>query len=110
MCNIAKVTAKKQGLDMTQSEEFQGRFKDIVGSMERRLVKAEEGYVGMAPYRVEKGDMVCVLFGCNIPVVLRKRGAGFVFIGECFIDGLTNGEAFNLLECGKLKLGDFPLV
>ena len=46
----------------------------------------------MAPPRADKGDDVCVLFGCSVPVVLRKRHGTWEFIGECYLHGYMNGE------------------
>jgi hypothetical protein len=49
----------------------------------------------MAPARAAKGDFVCVLFGCSVPVILRKsnHGRSFTLVGECFIEGCMEGEA-----------------
>lgn len=51
--------------------------------------------LGMAPPGALKGDLICILFGCSVPVVLRKmeRSEEYVLIGECFLDGCMNGEA-----------------
>lgn len=64
--NSAKIREENQSLDEAQSEDFQNTFHDTMCSMESRLFTTEEEYVGMAPYRVENGDMVCVLLGYNI--------------------------------------------
>ena len=83
--------------------------------MARRLVITNDGYIGMTPYRAKKGDLICVLLGCSIPVVLRKRenerlegfiGDSYEFIGECYLHGFMNGEAQN---CGKFETKDFRL-
>jgi hypothetical protein len=47
---------------------------------------------------VREGDMVCIIFGCSVPVVLRKVSAGgggshYEFIGECYVHGMMDGEA-----------------
>jgi hypothetical protein len=49
----------------------------------------------MAPEISQAGDIVCILFGCSVPVVLRKTAGEtkFEFIGECFVDGYMSGEA-----------------
>jgi hypothetical protein len=75
---------------------FFGRFDDTVITMARRLAVTERGLLGMAACRARKGDLVCVLFGCSIPVLLRERGDGTCeFIGECYLDGFMNGEALD---------------
>jgi hypothetical protein len=47
---------------------------------------------------VREGDMVCIIFGCSVPVVLRKVSTGggnahFEVIGECYVHGMMDGEA-----------------
>lgn len=53
--------------------------------------------VGLAPPNAELGDLICVLFGCSVPVVLRpsvqeSQQGYYTFIGECYVDGMMNGE------------------
>jgi hypothetical protein len=84
--------------------KFLQRLQDTVGpyGMARRLITTDKGYIGMVSRRARKGDLVCVLFGCSIPVVLRKFSTGcsenskedsYEFIGECYLHGFMNGEA-----------------
>jgi hypothetical protein len=48
----------------------------------------------MAPRSRRVGDIVCVLFGCDMPVVLReKKKSHYIFVRECYADGFMNGEA-----------------
>lgn len=75
---------------------FYGRLEDTVVAMARRIAVTENGHFGMAASRATRGDLVCVLFGCSIPVLLREQEDGtFEFIGECFVDGFMTGEALN---------------
>ena len=46
------------------------------------------------------GDMICIIFGCSVPVVLRRVSTGvrdfhFEFIGECYVHGMMDGEALS---------------
>ncbi|KAF1847634.1 HET-domain-containing protein [Cucurbitaria berberidis CBS 394.84] len=38
----------------------------------RALVKTEGGRLGLVRKDVEKGDQVCILYGCSVPVILRQ--------------------------------------
>lgn len=73
---------------------FFGRFFDTVIRMSLRLVVSRRGYLGMASGKAGKGDLVCLLYGCSVPVLLREDEAqgGFIFIGEFFLDGYMNGQ------------------
>jgi hypothetical protein len=59
----------------------------------RRFFVSKEGYMGLGPQELEEGDVICVLAGCNVPVLLRKENDHYVLVGECFVWGLTDGEA-----------------
>lgn len=78
-------------------DSFFGRFFDTVLRMALRLMVSRHGRLGMVSEKAEKGDLVCVLDGCSVPVLLRKSndGANFVFIGECFLDGCMYGSALD---------------
>jgi hypothetical protein len=40
------------------------------------------------------GDLVCVIFGCGLPLVLRRvEGDIYHYIGPCFVAGIMAGEA-----------------
>lgn len=77
---------------------FLSRFRDTTAphAMARRLITTTKGHVGMGPLLAKKDDVVCILFGCSVPVVLRRviePGPCYEFVGECYLDGFMNGEA-----------------
>lgn len=39
----------------------------------RQLIKTELGHLGIARKGVRKGDIVCILYGCSVPVILRRH-------------------------------------
>ena len=52
-------------------QEFLERVQCVVWS--RRLILLEKlGSLGLAPSAARKGDEICILYGCSVPVVLRK--------------------------------------
>ena len=67
--------------------------------------KKKQGYpekqelFGLGPPRIEKDDIVCILFGCSVPVILRKVEDGndgndiMELIGEGYVYGKMEGEA-----------------
>lgn len=75
---------------------FFGRLYDTIGYMMRRLIITRMGIICMAPGKTRRGDLVCVLLGCNIPVVLRPAEDGkYALVGECYVDGFMNGEVLS---------------
>ena len=61
----------------------------------RTLVLTKKGYLGLGPTKARKGDLVCILYGCSVPVLIREHGQGHEFVGESYIHGLMDGAAVN---------------
>jgi hypothetical protein len=52
---------------------------------------------GIAPPKASNNDIICILFGCSVPVVLRKVSDDrYNFIGECYVHGMMDGESLPL--------------
>lgn len=67
---------------------------------QKSFIETCEGYIGLAPQIAQPGDHVCVLLGCDVPMLLRPApNLRYQVVGACFIHGLMQGEAF---------LGPFP--
>lgn len=66
----------------------------------RRFFGCERGFIGMGPLAVEKGDVVCVLLGCDFPVILRRVDDHFILLGEAYLNGYMNGEGLLNVETG----------
>ncbi len=65
----------------------------IATSVNRTFFISSKGYMGMGPVAMKDGDVICVVLGCNVPLVLRKEANYFLLVGECFVWGLMDGEA-----------------
>ena len=59
--------------------------------------------MGLGPLSAEKGDLICVLYGYDKPLVIRKKNGYHVVVGECYVYGLIYGEAMEGLSSGKLQ-------
>jgi hypothetical protein len=62
--------------------------------------------VGLMPKDAHVDDYLCVLYGCSVPVVLRKHLFGdkhcWELIGEAYVEGLMDGEGISLLPLPTL--------
>lgn len=59
---------------------------------EKRFIKCTGGYVCIAPPYTQPGDQICILLGCNTPMVLRQSKHGkFQVVGQCFVLGFNDG-------------------
>jgi hypothetical protein len=50
--------------------EFFRRVQAVIWN--RRLVRTEYGKLGIVRKDVQPGDLVCILYGCSVPVILRR--------------------------------------
>lgn len=80
----------------------------------RRLIKTSTGRWGLAPAEAAIGDTICILFGCSLPVVLRRkrtlrRRPRYEVIGSAYIHGSSDGEAMQEWKDGLHVLRDFEL-
>ncbi|KAH7090325.1 heterokaryon incompatibility protein-domain-containing protein [Paraphoma chrysanthemicola] len=103
---------RKNNIDSDPPHTYLSRFHDTARKKARRLMVTDEGFVGVAPCRARVGDVVAILYGCSIPLVLRKRGEreAWQVIGEAYVHGFMSGEVADLIRRGKKETHRFRLV
>lgn len=66
----------------------------------RRLVKTEKGYIGLAGMNVGCGHDIFVCEGGKFPLVVKKDNRGRLrLVGDCYVHGIMGGEAFDERRC-----------
>ncbi|TQV92543.1 heterokaryon incompatibility protein (HET) [Cordyceps javanica] len=50
--------------------DFLKRVQAVIWN--RRMMRTSNKWLGLAPKAAREGDMICILYGCSVPVVLRK--------------------------------------
>jgi hypothetical protein len=82
------------------------------GMKRRNMVVTSKGYIGAVPEQAQQSDLVCILFGCSVPVVLRKRKEEncYSFIGECYLHGFMDAEAIEMHVKKVLNEQNFILI
>jgi hypothetical protein len=79
----------------------------------RSFFRTSDGYIGMAPDCIQEGDRVCIIYGADVPFILRPVDNGWLLIGESYCHGLMEGEYVHALAQGRLpgvEDQDFRLV
>lgn len=76
--------------DLSQKSLVAGMIHSVCA---RALVLTKKGYLGLGPTNAQIGDLVCILYGCSVPVIIRKYGQDHRFVGESYIHGLMDGAA-----------------
>lgn len=76
----------------------------------RRFYLSKKGYMGLAPAQTREDDLISIFLGLSSPVIIRREDDDcYIIIGECYVQGIMNGEAMKDLEDGKLELREFVL-
>ncbi|KAI9773690.1 MAG: hypothetical protein M1840_006964 [Geoglossum simile] len=68
-----------------------------------KFATTAKGMMSMVPNRAREGDIIAILFGADVPFVLRPvpgNTGHFLQIGNAYVDGIMNGE---LMEDEKLR-------
>jgi len=68
---------------------------------------SSKGYMGLGPVGTQVGDEICVLLGCNQPLLIRRLGDHHVIVGQCYVYGMMFGEMMDEMEAGRLVAEDF---
>lgn len=70
----------------------------------RVMVVTTTGYLGLAPYGTQEGDLVYVILGYGVPSVLRPRPDGaFTLVGEAYVQGIMNGEFLEMDQLASVE-------
>lgn len=96
-------TAESFPAEATDALERLWRF-----SRTRRLIITREGRLGLAPHEAQRGDVVCVFLGCDVPILVRP-GSGndahtFRMVGTCYLQGVMKGEIMEWIEKGDMEV------
>lgn len=86
---------------------FRRRAADCGGG--RQLAFTGDGVVASVPLDVQEGDLLCSLFGCLLPTVLRPHGSYYTVVGEAYVNGYMNFEAVRDMEFGSRQQRAFTL-
>lgn len=64
---------------------------------------------GRGPIDLRKGDLVCVILGCDVPLIVRRDVETDLdeIVGPCYWQGVMYGEALDALERGDSELVEF---
>lgn len=102
-----------QSIDLIGPDKFLVRFMASIEDslFQRRLFLCRTGVVGLGPPVVETGDQCCLFAGGQVPYVIRPLGeSSYLFVGECYISGIMDGEAVENHEILGREWVNFELV
>lgn len=87
---MGRTTEDKSGLTSNNMAKWQDIRERAIHN--RSLGILDNGLMGLFPLDSQAGDWVCLLRGCSVPVLLRRKGELSHFVGDCYVAGLMQGE------------------
>ncbi|KAE9971741.1 hypothetical protein BLS_004319 [Venturia inaequalis] len=76
----------------------------------RRLAKTKKGSLCLVPAEAKQGDSIILAKGGRVPLVIRRLDSeenafeSWTLVGECYVHGVMNGEAFCEEDCVDIRL------
>jgi hypothetical protein len=70
---------------------------------------SEKGYLGLVPKRAKTGDSICVLLGCNKPLIIRREDDHYLLLGDSYIYGIMNREVIREVVQDNEKTQDISI-
>jgi hypothetical protein len=65
----------------------------VISLVDRALATTADGHLALVPNTTKNGDIIAIV-DCPFPIVLRPKEQGYEYVGECYLHGFMDGEAF----------------
>ncbi|KAH7068229.1 heterokaryon incompatibility protein-domain-containing protein [Paraphoma chrysanthemicola] len=76
-----------------------------------RMAQLDHRYCGLFPPLIQKGDTLAIIGGHRQPVVLRKTGRNYTFVGACRVPMLLHTDKTKeLLRLGQARLEEINII
>ena len=83
------------GKDLANSSEINNQVfvQQLRGN---RIANTSMNMLGNVPEHTKEGDEIWIIYGCRTPFLLRPTEGRYLMVGECFVDGIMNGQALKM--------------
>ncbi|KAF5588267.1 heterokaryon incompatibility (het-6OR allele) [Fusarium subglutinans] len=83
----------------------------LIEQFNRRFFRTEKGYMGLVPPDIQPGDAICLLLGGSVAYALRRSAhETWIYIGECYVHGIMDGEAAAKALEEKIDFAEYRIV
>ncbi|PVH83087.1 hypothetical protein DL98DRAFT_120388 [Cadophora sp. DSE1049] len=79
----------------------------------RKFFVTRRGFMGLAPTSAQEGDLVTILFGGNIPFILRSEGQHYRMLGQTYVHGVMaydDEEMERDIKMRRVDVEDFLII
>ncbi|KAK5725193.1 hypothetical protein LTR17_013145 [Elasticomyces elasticus] len=101
----ATLPQTKNFLKRMRQVTWNRRFLEVtLDEVYREALRSDDKSIGLGPSGTELADIVCILYGCTVPCILRPVGdKRYEFVGEAYMYGFMTGEAVTMLTTAELQ-------
>jgi hypothetical protein len=99
--NIEKVYSEDDGMTWVDAAE--------AVCLGRCLFYTTSGHIGLGSGDMALDDVVCILGGAVMPIVVRPLEDRFGIFGDCYVNGVMDGEAVRDMVQGRILHGPVPV-
>lgn len=109
--NIFPGLVQKMKSERVSSGGYQVTWLDTVEPvcLGRCLFYTTSGHIGLGPGNMARDDVICILGGAIMPIVVRPLGDHFGIVGDCYLNGVMDGQAVVEMTQGKALHGPIPV-
>ncbi|PMD45638.1 hypothetical protein L207DRAFT_578544 [Hyaloscypha variabilis F] len=75
----------------------------------KRFSITKKGHWAIMPADTRRGDIVAILFDCDLPVILRPRERQYAFVGCYYVHRIMEGQAMAGLDQGEFAAETFDI-
>ncbi|KAF2135421.1 uncharacterized protein K452DRAFT_303559 [Aplosporella prunicola CBS 121167] len=103
---ITNILSKSTNIDL----DVLVRIMAFANNCKFYFAVSQNGDFLSVPHEARLNDMVCILYGCDVSVLLRPENRGFyTFVGQCYVQGFMRGKTIEGLRDGRYKSEMFEL-
>ncbi|KIW10567.1 hypothetical protein PV08_11531 [Exophiala spinifera] len=99
-----------EGADRSKAPKYHDAIDNMDTLRLKQFAVSERGYFCLVPSIAKLHDVVAIVKGYDMPVVLRPVGGDYLLLGDCYIHGMMELMAGNLIEEFRVKIRDGKTV
>jgi hypothetical protein len=98
---LREVQEREEVMDPNKDDILYGRVPSAIWAVyrDRRIFRTSKGYLGIGPSSLDKGDVVMLVAGVEIPFIFRPLSGrdAVSLVGAAYVHGIMTGEAMKEL-------------
>ncbi|KAI1174997.1 heterokaryon incompatibility protein-domain-containing protein [Nemania sp. FL0916] len=112
---VESVVWNRRVFELRLDDQSDGEGSDAENVRKRTTDKDKQAtpdpIFGLAPQGCKVSDVVCILFGCSVPVILSRENEGrYRVVGEAYVHGMMGGEATEMADFEGVEFTTFELI